>query len=146
MRDDYTYVLVDLRNHGSSHPAPGPHTLEQCAQDLVTVLAAGHETTATALAWAMERLLRTPRALGRLRESIAAGEDDYLDATIRETLRARPVIIDAARRLTAPATLGGYELPAGTYVFPAAAALHFRDDLFPEPEEVESEAGGISVG
>ena len=51
--------------------------------------------------------------LERLRDSIAAGEDDYLDATVKETLRARPVILDVVRKLTAPAQIGGYELPAG---------------------------------
>jgi cytochrome P450 len=87
----------------------------------------------------MERLLRNPEALGRLRESLAAGEDDYLDATIKETLRARPVIVDVARKLTAPATIAGYELPAGTYVLPAIAALHYREDFFPEPERFRPE-------
>ncbi len=121
------------------HDDGSPMSDEELRDELVTVLAAGHETTATALAWAMERLLRTPRALERLRESIAAGEDDYLDATIKETLRARPVIVDAARKLTAPATIGGYELPAGTYVMVGTAALHYREDLFPEPDEFRPE-------
>ena len=78
--------------------------------------------------------------LARLRESIAAGEDDYLDATIKETLRARPVIVDVARKLTAPMPIGGYELPAGTFVMAAIAALHYREDLFPEPERVPPRA------
>jgi cytochrome P450 family 135 len=107
--------------------------------ELVTVVGAGHETTATGLAWAMERLLRNPGALGRLRESLAAGSGDYLEATVRETLRARPVIIDVARKLTAPATIGGYELPAGSFVVPAIAALHLREDLYPEPGEFRPE-------
>jgi cytochrome P450 len=107
--------------------------------ELVTVIGAGHETTATALAWAIERLLRTPRVLARLRESIDAGEDDYLDATVKETLRARPVIVDVARKLTAPAEIGGYLVPAGTMVMPAIAALHYREDLYPEPHEFRPE-------
>jgi cytochrome P450 len=112
---------------------------EELRDELVTVLGAGHETTATGLAWAMERLLRSPEVLGRLRESVAAGEDDYLEATIKETLRARPVIVDVARKLTAPLSIEGYELPAGTYVLPAIAALHYREDLFPEPDEFRPE-------
>ena len=112
---------------------------EELRDELVTVLGAGHETTATGLAWAMERLLRTPRVLGKLRESIAAGEDDYLDATVKETLRSRPVIVDVARKLTAPAQIGGYELPTGTFVMPAIAAMHYREDLFPQPEEFRPE-------
>jgi len=107
--------------------------------ELVTILGAGHETTATGLAWAMERLLRNPRVLTRLRDSVAAGEDAYLDATIKETLRARPVIVDVARKLTAPLSLAGYELPAGTFVMAAIAALHYREDLFPDPEEFRPE-------
>jgi cytochrome P450 len=112
---------------------------EELRDELVTVLGAGHETTATGLAWAMERLLRSPRALARLRESVAAGEDEYLDATIKETLRVRPVIVDVARKVTTPTAFGGYELPAGTFVMAAIAALHYREDLFPQPDEFRPE-------
>ncbi len=133
-RDDVLSLLLAARHDDGS-----PMGNEELRDELVTVLAAGHETTATALAWAMERLLRNPRVLERLRESIAAGEDSYLDATIKETLRARPVIVDAARKLTAPATIGGYELPTGTYVMVGTAALHYREDLFPEPDEFRPE-------
>jgi cytochrome P450 len=116
-----------------------PMSDRELRDELVTVIGAGHETTATALAWALERLLRKPRVLARLRESIEAGEDDYLDAAIKETLRARPVIVDVARKLTVPATIGGYELAAGTFVLPSIAGLHYREDLFPEPEEFRPE-------
>ena len=132
--DDVLSLLMAARHDDGS-----PMSDEELRDELVTVLGAGHETTATALAWAVERLLRTPRVLGRLRESIAAGEDDYLDATIKETLRARPVIVDVARKLTAPARIGGYELVAGSFVLPAIAALHYREDLFPAPEEFRPE-------
>jgi cytochrome P450 len=133
-RDDVLSLLLAARHDDGS-----PMSDEELRDELVTVLGAGHETTATALAWAMERMLRTPRALARLRESIAAGEDDYLDATIKETLRARPVIVDVARKLTAPARIGGYELPAGSFVLPAIAALHYREDLFPGPNQFRPE-------
>ena len=77
--------------------------------------------------------------LTKLRESVAAGEDEYLDATIKETLRARPVIVDVARKLSSPAEVGGYELPAGT----VRPARNRRDalprDLFPEPDEFRPE-------
>jgi cytochrome P450 len=132
--DDVLSLLLAARHDDGS-----PMSDEELRDELVTVLGAGHETTATALAWAMERLLRNPRVLDRLRQSIAAGEDEYLDATIKETLRARPVIVDVARKLTAPATIAGYELPAGTYVLPAIAALHYREDLFPEPDRFQPE-------
>lgn len=132
--DDVLSLLLSARHDDGS-----PMSDEELRDELVTVLGAGHETTATALAWAIERLLRTPRVLQALRESLAAGEDDYLDATIKETLRARPVIVDVARKLTAPASIGGYELPAGTFVMPAIAAMHYREDLFPNPEEFRPE-------
>jgi cytochrome P450 len=124
---------------GARYDDGSPMSDEELRDELVTILAAGHETTATGLAWAFERLLRAPRALARLRESIAAGEEDYLEATVIETLRARPVIVDVARKLTAPTRIGDYELPAGSYVMAAIAALHHREDLFPEPEEFRPE-------
>jgi cytochrome P450 len=132
--DDVLSLLL-----GAEHDDGSPMSDEELRDELVTVLGAGHETTATGLAWAMERLLRTPRALAKLRASLAAGEDDYLDATVKEALRARPVIVDVARKLTAPARIGGYELPAGTFVMAAIAALHYREDLFPQPEEFRPE-------
>ncbi len=112
---------------------------QELRDELVTVLGAGHETTATGLAWAVERLVRNPEVLAKLRGSLAAGEEDYLGATVKETLRARPVIVDVARKLKAPATVGGYELPAGQFVLPAIAALHYREDLFPAPEQFRPE-------
>jgi cytochrome P450 len=133
-RDDVLSLLL-----GASHEDGSPMSDAELRDELVTVIGAGHETTATGLAWAMERVLRTPRVFERLRESVAAGEDDYLDATIRETLRARPVIVDVARKLTAPARIGGYEVPAGSFVLAAIAAIHYREDLFPDPQEFRPE-------
>jgi cytochrome P450 len=132
--DDVLSLLLAARHEDGS-----PMNDAELRDELVTILAAGHETTATGLAWAIERLLRAPRVLGRLRDSIAAGEDSYLDATIKETLRARPVLVDVARKLTAPLEVGGYELPAGTFLMAAIAALHYREDLFPEPQEFRPE-------
>ena len=133
-RDDVLSLLLRARHDDGS-----PMSDEELRDELVTILAAGHETTATGLAWAFERLLRNPRVLERLRGSIAAGEDDYLEATIRETLRARPVLVDVARKLTSPLEIGGYELPAGTFAMTAIAALHYREDLFPDPGEFRPE-------
>jgi cytochrome P450 len=132
--DDVLSLLLAARHDDGS-----PMSDEELRDELVTVLAAGHETTATGLAWAFERLLRNPRVLGTLRESIAGGEVSYLEATVRETLRARPVIVDVARRLTAPLEIGGYELAGGTYLMAAIAALHYREDLFPAPQEFRPE-------
>ncbi len=133
-RDDVLSLLLQARDDEGR-----PMSDEELRDELVTVLGAGHETTATGLAWAMERLLRAPRVLAELRDSIEAGEEDYLDATVKETLRARPVIVDVARKLTAPARIGDYELPSGTFAMAAIAALHYREDLFPAPEEFRPE-------
>ncbi len=153
--DAFIYEEIDLRRAeagageehndvlslllAARHEDGSPMSDEELRDELVTVLAAGHETTATGLAWAMERLLRNPRVLERLRESISAGEEGYLEATVKETLRTRPVIVDVARRLTSPMRIEGYELPAGTFVLPAIAALHYRPDLFPQPDRFRPE-------
>ena len=90
--------------------------------ELMTLLTAGHETTATGLSWAFERLLRTPRVLERLTASL--DDDDYVDAVVKEALRVRPVIVDVARKLTRDTEVAGWQLPAGTLVLPAIAVLH----------------------
>ncbi len=100
---------------------------------LITLLLAGHETTATALAWAFDLLLRNPDQLKRLRESLERGEEDYLRATISEALRLRPVVPLAGRRLARDLEAGGLKLPAGTDVSPAIWLTHTREDLYPEP-------------
>ncbi len=102
--------------------------------ELLTLLVAGHETTATSLSWAMERLVRHPEKLERLRAEVAAGEDAYLTATIQETLRLRPVISIVARRLTEPVEIGGYELPAGVTVTPCIYLVHRNPEIYPDPE------------
>jgi cytochrome P450 family 135 len=133
-RDDVLSLLLGARDEEGE-----PMNDQELRDELVTVLGAGHETTATGLAWAVERLTRNPEVLAKLRDSIAAGEEDYLNATVKETLRARPVIVDVARKLTAPAEVGGYSLRAGTFVLPAIAALHYREDVFPEPHRFRPE-------
>jgi cytochrome P450 family 135 len=100
---------------------------------LMTLLLAGHETTATALAWTFDLLLRHPAALERLHDSLRAGEDDYLRATISESLRLRPVIPLAGRRLSKELTADGLTLPEGTDVTPAIWLTHTRADIYPEP-------------
>jgi len=106
---------------------------QELRDQLMTLLLAGHETTATALAWTFDLLLRHPAALGRLRDELAAGDEDYLRATISESLRLRPVIPLAGRRLAKELKADGLTLPAGSDVTPAIWLTHTRDDVYPEP-------------
>jgi cytochrome P450 len=106
---------------------------QELRDQLMTLLLAGHETTATALAWTFDLLLRHPAVLGRLRDSLAAGEEDYLRATISESLRLRPVIPLAGRRLSKELIVDGMTLPVGTDVTPAIWLTHTRSDVYPEP-------------
>jgi cytochrome P450 family 135 len=106
---------------------------QELRDQLMTLLLAGHETTATALAWTFDLLLRHPAAMSRLRESLREGEEDYLRATITESLRLRPVIPLAGRRLATELSVDGLTLPAGSDVTPAIWLTHTRPDLYPEP-------------
>jgi cytochrome P450 len=101
---------------------------------LVTLLLAGHETTATALAWTFDLLLRHPDKLARLSDEVRRDEeDDYMRAVIAESLRLRPVVPLAGRRLAVDLDAGDAHLPAGTDVTPAIWLTHTRSDLYPEP-------------
>jgi cytochrome P450 len=102
--------------------------------ELMTLLLAGHETTATALAWACERLARHPAAQARARE-----DDEYLDAAVKETLRARPVVIDVARALARPAIVAGYEIEPPAMVVPAIAVVQSAAENWPDPEAFRPE-------
>ena len=128
-RDDILSLLLQARHEDGS-----PMSDVELRDELLTLLVAGHETTATALAWAVERLIRHPEKLDRLTEETRAGETEYLDAVVTETLRLRPVISVVARRLTEPVEIGGWELPAGVTVTPSIYLVHRRPDVYPEPE------------
>ena len=104
---------------------------------LVTLLLAGHETTATALAWALYELGRDPTQLRRARAAAASGDDDWLEAVVKESMRLHPVIPMVVRTLMAPATVGGYDLPAGTTVAPSILLAHRRPESYPEPERFD---------
>jgi len=106
---------------------------KELRDQLMTLLLAGHETTATALAWTFDLLLRHPAALGRLRTSLEAGEEAYLKATIAESLRLRPVVPLAGRRLAEDLVTDDLELPAGTDVTAAIWLTHTNPNLYPEP-------------
>jgi cytochrome P450 len=99
----------------------------------VTLLFAGHETTATSLAWAFDLLLHHPRALDRLVADLDRGATDYLDATIKETLRTRPVVALVDRRVREATRIGGHTIPAGAVVCPNIYLAQRREDLYAEP-------------
>jgi cytochrome P450 len=106
---------------------------QELRDQLMTLLLAGHETTATALAWTFDLLLRHPVELGHLRGSLENGEDAYLNATIAESLRLRPVVPLAGRRLAEDLVTDDLELPAGTDVTAAIWLTHTDPKLYPDP-------------
>ncbi len=116
-----------------------PLTDLELRDELMTLLLAGHETTATALSWTLERLVRHPAALECLRAEREAGETAFLDATIKESLRLRPVIPAVGRYLTAPLELGGRTLPADVYLNLSIYLLHRCPDLYPDPDAFRPE-------
>jgi cytochrome P450 family 135 len=123
-RDDVLSTLLLARDEDGE-----PMSDAELRDELMTLLTAGHETTATSLAWAVERLVRHPGGLERL-----AGDPAYVDAVVKETLRLRPVVALVLRKLLAPLEVGGHELPAGTTVAPVILLVHRRPDVYPEPE------------
>ncbi len=128
-RDDILSMLVAARHEDGSQMSD-----TEIRDQLLTLLTAGHETTATSLAWAIERLSRHPQKLERLRDEVEARSDGYLTATIQETLRLRPVVAIVLRRLTEPVEIGGYELPAGVTVAPNIYLVHRDPEIYPEPD------------
>src|SRR5204862_1141483 len=128
-RDDILSLLLQARHEDGS-----PMSDIELRDELMTLLVAGHETTANALAWAIERLIRHPDKLDRLAEETKTGETEYVDAVITETLRLRPVISLVARRLKEPVEIGGWALPAGATVAPSIYLVHRRPDIYPDPE------------
>src|SRR4051794_29087592 len=133
-REDVLSMLLQARHEDGS-----PMSDAEMRDELLTLLVAGHETTATALSWAMERLTRHPEKLERLRSEAVTGEDAYLTATVQETLRLRPVIVVVVRKLTEPIELGGYELPAGARVVPSIHLIHRDPQTYPEPHQFRPE-------
>jgi cytochrome P450 len=132
-RDVLSLLLQARRDDGAAMSD------RELRDELVTLLMAGHETTATGLSWAFERLLRSPAVLRRLEAELAAGGDEYLEAVVKEVLRSRPVIWDVVRRLTRPAEVAGRLLPRGAFVAPAIILLHSSGRLHDAPDEFRPE-------
>ena len=131
-RGDVLATLVDARDEDG-----GGLSDEELVGQLLTLLLAGHETTAASLAWCFERLLRHPAALARLREELDRGDDAYLDAVIKETMRQRPVVEVVWRVLAEDREIGGWWLPAGTVVVPVIRAV--AQEAFADPYEFRPE-------
>jgi cytochrome P450 len=106
---------------------------DELRDQLMTLLLAGHETTATALSWTLERLVRHPDVLARAVRAADDGDDEYLDAIVKESLRVRPVLFNAGRRLAEPVELGGYRIPAGVTVAPAIGLVQRSARHYPAP-------------
>ncbi len=113
-----------------------PMSDEELRDELLTLVLAGHETTANSLAWTFERLLRTPAAYDRLREELRSDSEDadaYVEATIHEAMRNRPVVPITGRRVKAPWQLGEWRLPENAHILVSVALLHHREDVYPDP-------------
>jgi cytochrome P450 len=115
---------------------------EELRDQVVSLVLAGHETTANSLAWTFERLVRFPAAHDRLRELVRSGDDAaeaYVEATIHEGMRVRPVIPMVVRMVKRPWRLGDYVVPPNTPVAVSIVALHHREDVYPEPDRFRPE-------
>jgi cytochrome P450 len=113
-----------------------PLTDQELRDELLTLVLAGHETTANSLAWTFERLVRHPEAYDRLRESVRGDADDraaVIEATIHEGMRSRPVIPTIGRRVKVPWQLGEYGVEADTPILMSILLVHHREDVYPEP-------------
>lgn len=136
-RTDVLAMLV--RANGGGHTMSDRELRDQ----LMTLLVAGHDTTANGLSWALERLTRHPGVLARAvaaAEAGAAGDpagEEYLDALVKETLRIRPVVFDVGRVLTEPADVAGYRLPAGVMVAPGMGLVHTSAEVYPDPHRFD---------
>src|SRR3954468_7674785 len=134
-REDVFSMLLQARDEDGQ-----PMTDKELRDELVTLLVAGHETTATGLAWAFELLLRTPRVLDRVMKSLADGDETYLDAVVKEALRLRPVIPGVGRVVRGePFELGEYTIPEGVEINPSIGVIHRRADRYPGPAEFRPE-------
>jgi cytochrome P450 family 138 len=131
-RTDVLALLVQARHEDGSSMSGG-----EIRDELVTMMVAGHETTAHTLSWAVERLRRHPEVVERLVAEANGGGKALREATIREVQRMRPVIAFAGRGVRKPFDLGGYRLPAGTRILLAACLTHYDPALFPHPDRFD---------
>jgi cytochrome P450 len=129
--DDVLSMLLEARHEDGS-----PMSDQELRDELMTLLVAGHETTATGLSWALDLLMHNPQVLARARE----GDPAYLDAVVKEALRLRPVVPGIGRVVRGgPFELGGYTLPEGVEINPSISGLHRRGESFPDPKAFRPE-------
>jgi cytochrome P450 len=136
--DDVLSMLLAARDE-----AGNAMTDEELRDELMTLLVAGHETTATEMSWAFDKILRSPRILSKLDREIEDSPDlshaPYLEAAIKEALRLNPVIPAVGRRTTEPMTIDGHTIPAGMMIVPGVWLTHHLPDVYPRPFEFEPE-------
>jgi cytochrome P450 len=135
--DQRTDALAMLVRSGSSTGADRRMTDEEVLDQLVTLLLAGHDTTATALSWAFERLTRHPELLARTAQAAVNDDDAWLDAVCKESLRVRPVLFQFGRKLTADLQLGKYHIPAGAILAASVDLVHHSNRYYPDPDEFQ---------
>ena len=129
-RGDVLSMLLDARHDDDGSPM----SPQELRDELMTLLVAGHETTASELAWAFVRLAREPEVTARLAEDVGSGDGSYLEATINETLRRRPVLPNAAPRLVVEAIeVGGWSYEPGVCLVANSYLLHHDPDIYPDP-------------
>ncbi|HEY1595375.1 MAG TPA: cytochrome P450 [Thermoleophilaceae bacterium] len=134
-REDVLSMLLLARDEDGR-----PMTDVELRDQLVTLLVAGHETTATGLAWTFDQVLRNPRVLAELQRAVAEGDDAYVDAVAKEALRIRPVVPGIGRVVRGGTfELGGYTLREGTEINPSIAVVHARPDSFVGPRDFRPE-------
>jgi cytochrome P450 len=128
-RNDILSLLLDARDEEGKSL-----TDEELRNELLTLVLAGHETTANTIAWAFERLLRHPDSYDRLRDAVRSDDDGgYLDATIHEAMRVRPVVPVIGRRATLPWQFGDVVAPKGARILVGIVLTHHRPDVYPDP-------------
>jgi len=141
-RTDILTMLLEARDEDGQ-----PLSDQHLRDEMLTLLIAGHETTATSLSWIFSRILKRPDVIEKLRAELQTvvgtgpvmpkhvAQLEYLDATVKETLRLNPIVPLVGRRLQTPTCIGGRELPAGVVASPCIYLTHRRPDLWPEPEQ-----------
>jgi cytochrome P450 len=134
-RDDVLALLVRARDQDGAALSD-----LDLRDELMTLVAAGHETTATAIAWAADLLAHNPTAADRVRETLAEGDREYLKATAKEVLRARTIAyVSAARQLLEPLRIGHLVIASGTLVLVDAQGMHGDPQLYPDPDAFRPE-------